>query len=122
MFEMFPRLAERKTHRASQLSGGEQQMLAIGRALMGDPSVLLMDEPSEGLAPIIIEQLGESIRRLRDETNMTILLVEQHVDMALDFAPRVIALERGRITFDGDSAALRADDERMNALVGIGRH
>jgi branched-chain amino acid transport system ATP-binding protein len=122
VFEMFPRLAERKTHRASQLSGGEQQMLAIGRALMGDPSVLLMDEPSEGLAPIIIEQLGESIRRLRDETNMTILLVEQHVDMALDFAPRVIALERGRITFDGDSAALRADDERMNALVGIGRH
>lgn len=121
VFGLFPRLAERHSHRASQLSGGEQQMLAVGRALMGDPSVLLMDEPSEGLAPVIVEQLGETIRSLREETAMTIVLVEQHVDMALAFAPRVVVMERGRIAFDGASEVLGGDEERMDALIGLRR-
>ncbi|MBT6274339.1 MAG: ATP-binding cassette domain-containing protein, partial [Chromatiales bacterium] len=102
------------------LSGGEQQMLAIGRALMGDPDVMLMDEPSEGLAPIVIEQLTHTISRLRDETSMSILLVEQHVDVALDFAVRIVVMDRGRIAYDGASSELMADTERMHALVGIG--
>ena len=121
VFDMFPRLAERRANRASQLSGGEQQMLAIGRALMTDPRVLLMDEPAEGLAPIVVEALTETIIRLRDETAMTIALVEQHVDMALEFAPRVVVMDRGRIAFDGASRELKTDTARMHALVGIGR-
>ena len=119
--EMFPRLADRRANRASQLSGGEQQMLAIGRALMTNPRVLLMDEPSEGLAPIVVEALTETIIKLRDETAMTIALVEQHVDMALEFAPRVVVMERGQIAFDGASEELKADTQRMHALIGIGR-
>lgn len=120
VYEMFPRLAERRANRASQLSGGEQQMLAIGRALMSDPRVLLMDEPSEGLAPIVVEALTQTIIELRDNTAMTIALVEQHVDMALEFASRVVVLDRGQVSFDGASEELQADTQRMHALIGIG--
>ncbi|MFT5391857.1 MAG: branched-chain amino acid transport system ATP-binding protein [Gammaproteobacteria bacterium] len=121
VFTLFPRLIERRRHRAGQLSGGEQQMLAIGRALMGNPSVLLMDEPSEGLAPVIIEQLSAAIAALRDESGLTILLVEQHVELALAFSPRCVVMERGRVVFDGTSATLRDDEQRMDALVGLRR-
>jgi branched-chain amino acid transport system ATP-binding protein len=117
---LFPRLAERLDHHGGQLSGGEQQMLAIGRALMGNPSVLLMDEPTEGLAPIIIEALMAAIDRLASHEGMTILLVEQNARLALDFAPRAVVIDAGHVAYDGPSAALRADEARLSDLVGVG--
>ena len=118
MFELFPRLAARRTSRGRQLSGGEQQMLAIGRALMGNPKVLLMDEPSEGLAPVIVEELERVITRLRDESGLAILLVEQHIRFALRFSPRTLVLDRGRIVFAGPSATL-ADEAVLHAHMGL---
>lgn len=120
VLDMFPGLSERRKSRAAHLSGGEQQMLSIGRALMGNPSVLLMDEPSEGLAPVVVERLSESIAALRDEATLTIVLVEQRVDLALGFSPRCVVMERGRIVYDGTTDALKADAARMNTLVGLG--
>jgi branched-chain amino acid transport system ATP-binding protein len=119
IYEFFPSLAERRRNRGSQLSGGEQQMLSIGRALMGDPRLLLMDEPLEGLAPVIVEALLAAMRRLRAEAGLTILLVEQHVRRALDFAETAIILDRGRIVYDGASAALRGDPDHLAALIGV---
>ncbi len=121
VYGFFPGLAERRRHRGGQLSGGEQQMLSIGRALMGDPRLLLMDEPLEGLAPVIVEALLTAMRRLRAETGLTILLVEQHARRALDFADSAVILDRGKIVYDGASAALRDDAERLAALVGVTR-
>ena len=118
VFELFPRLAARRTSRGRQLSGGEQQMLAIGRALMGNPRVLLMDEPSEGLAPVIVEELERVITRLRDESGLAILLVEQHIAFALRFSPRTLVLDRGRIVFAGPSATL-ADEAVLHAHMGL---
>ena len=118
VFELFPRLAARRTSRGRQLSGGEQQMLAIGRALMGNPKVLLMDEPSEGLAPVIVEELERVITRLRDESGLAILLVEQHIRFALRFSPRTLVLDRGRIVFAGPSATL-ADEAVLHAHMGL---
>jgi branched-chain amino acid transport system ATP-binding protein len=115
---LFPRLAERRRARGDQLSGGEQQMLAIGRALMANPSVLLMDEPSEGLAPVIVVELVAALDRLRTES-MTILLVEQKARLALDFAPRAVVMDRGRIVYDGESKTLRDDPSRLNQLFGL---
>ena len=88
---------------------------------MGNPSVLLMDEPSEGLAPVIVEHMSESIAALRDEASLTIVLVEQRVELALGFSPRCVVMERGRIVYDGATDTLKADAARMNALVGLGR-
>jgi branched-chain amino acid transport system ATP-binding protein len=119
IYEFFPSLAERRRNRGSQLSGGEQQMLSIGRALMGDPRLLLMDEPLEGLAPVIVEALLAAMRRLRAEAGLTILLVEQHARRALDFAETAVILDRGRIVYDGGSAGLRGDPERLAALIGV---
>jgi branched-chain amino acid transport system ATP-binding protein len=119
IYEFFPALAERRRNRGSQLSGGEQQMLSIGRALMGDPRLLLMDEPLEGLAPVIVEALLAAMRRLRAEAGLTILLVEQHARRALDFAETAVILDRGRIVYDGGSAGLRGDPERLAALIGV---
>ncbi len=119
IYEFFPSLAGRRRNRGSQLSGGEQQMLSIGRALMGDPRLLLMDEPLEGLAPVIVEALLAAMRRLRAEAGLTILLVEQHARRALDFAETAIILDRGRIVYDGASVALRGDPDRLAALIGI---
>lgn len=119
VFELFPRLAERRQNRGGQLSGGEQQMLSIGRALMGNPRLLLMDEPSEGLAPIIIAELEQVIARLRDESGLAILLVEQHIRFALAFSPRTLVLNRGRVVFDGDSAQL-ADRDLLQKYMGLG--
>src|SRR5690606_31610472 len=106
---LFPKLTDRLEHRGNQLSGGEQQMLAIGRALMGNPTVLLMDEPTEGLAPIIVEHLMAAIETLSAEEGITLLLVEQNARLALDFAPRTVVIDGGRVAYDGASADLRAD-------------
>ncbi len=107
-YAAFPSLKERRRHQGDALSGGEQQMLAIARALVGNPTVLLMDEPTEGLAPIIVEQLAATIKALGEDEGMAIVLVEQHADLALDFAPRSIVMDRGRIVYDGPSADARA--------------
>jgi branched-chain amino acid transport system ATP-binding protein len=120
VFQIFPRLRERGRHLGRALSGGEQQMLAIGRALVGNPSVLLMDEPFEGLAPIVVEELAGVIGRLRTEEAMTMVLVEQRTDVALDLAERAVVLERGRVVLDDASARLKAAPERLHALVGVG--
>jgi branched-chain amino acid transport system ATP-binding protein len=103
VFELFPRLKERKDQYAGSLSGGEQQMLAIGRALMGNPRVLLMDEPSEGLAPIIVAEVGRTIARLKAE-GQSIVLVEQNVKLALELADEVAILNTGRVIFAGPAS------------------
>jgi branched-chain amino acid transport system ATP-binding protein len=117
VFELFPRLAERRSHMGNQLSGGEQQMLATGRALMGNPSLLLMDEPLEGLAPIIVESLLQALQRLIREESLTVVLVEQHAKLALQVTESVLVLNRGRVAHHGPSAALLRDPERLAALV-----
>lgn len=121
VFELFPRLSERVDNGGNQLSGGEQQMLAIGRALIGNPSVLLMDEPSEGLAPVIVEELARAVKRLTAEGGLALILVEQNSRLALDIAPRTVVMDRGRIVFDGESATLRDDPERLEQLIGVAR-
>jgi branched-chain amino acid transport system ATP-binding protein len=117
VYELFPRLAERRTHRGNQISGGEQQMLAIGRALMGNPTLLLMDEPLEGLAPIIVEALLKAMERLIREEALTVVLVEQSAKLALEVTDSALVLSRGRIVHRGPSAELLADPERLAALV-----
>jgi branched-chain amino acid transport system ATP-binding protein len=117
VYDLFPRLAERRHHRGNQISGGEQQMLSIGRALMGNPGVLLMDEPLEGLAPIIIENLLASLKRLLSEDALAIVLVEQHAKVALQVTQDALVLSRGRVIHRGPSAALLADPDRLASLV-----
>jgi branched-chain amino acid transport system ATP-binding protein len=118
-FKLFPRLAARQSNRGNQLSGGEQQMLAIARALMGNPSVLLMDEPSEGLAPVIVEELVRAVKQLAQAEGLTLLLVEQNSRLALDVSPRTVVMNRGRIVYDGASATLKADAARLDQLIGL---
>ncbi|MBL8838566.1 MAG: ABC transporter ATP-binding protein [Alphaproteobacteria bacterium] len=119
VYDLFPNLARRRTNMGNQLSGGEQQMLSIGRALMGDPTLLLLDEPLEGLAPVIVDALMESFARLKREDSLAIVLVEQHARLALAFATDAVVLDRGRTVYQGDSATLLADAERMGALLGV---
>jgi len=119
VYEMFPRLGERADNRGNQLSGGEQQMLAIGRALIGNPSVLLMDEPSEGLAPVIVEELARAVTRLTQSGGLSTVLVEQNTRLALDMAARVVVMDRGRIVYDGPSETLRNDPARLEQLIGV---
>ncbi len=119
VYELFPRLAERAENRGNQLSGGEQQMLAIGRALIGNPSVLLMDEPSEGLAPVIVEELARAVKRLSQTGGLAIILVEQNSRLALDIAPRALVMDRGRIVFDGPSETLRNDPAKLEQFIGV---
>jgi branched-chain amino acid transport system ATP-binding protein len=118
--DLFPRLGERLTSHGNQLSGGEQQMLAIARALLGNPRVLLMDEPFEGLAPIIVEALVDSIRKIVASGSVALLLVEQRVDIALDLSHRCVVMDRGRSVFEGESASLAGDEERIAGLMGLG--
>ncbi len=117
VYDLFPRLKERRHHRGNQISGGEQQMLAIGRALMGNPSLLLMDEPLEGLAPIIIESLLVALQKLIADGSLAILLVEQHAKLALQVTQDALVMSRGRIIHRGPSEALLRDPERLASLV-----
>jgi branched-chain amino acid transport system ATP-binding protein len=119
VYEFFPSLARRRKNRGDQLSGGEQQMLAIGRALMGNPSFVLMDEPMEGLAPVIVDAVLDGLERLKKEGDTALMLVEQHARLALDFAEDTIVLDRGRIVFSGPSRELAAAPEKMAALLGV---
>lgn len=117
VFELFPRLAERKKQISGTLSGGEQQMLAIGRAILSQPKLLLLDEPSMGLAPIIVQGIFEIIKKLSRD-GVTILLVEQNAKLALEISHRGYVMESGRITLSGDSASLLADERVKNAYLG----
>jgi len=119
VYGIFPRLAERRANFGNQLSGGEQQMLAIARALMVNPSLLLLDEPMEGLAPIIVQELMNVIRELVEDSGMAVIVVEQHAKLALSLTRRAIVLERGRIVHRADSEALAADTERLHRLVAV---
>ena len=117
VYDLFPRLKERRAAMGNQLSGGEQQMLAIGRALMGNPSLLLLDEPLEGLAPIIVELLLVSLKKLISEDSLAIILVEQHAKVALSVTDTALVLNRGRVTHYGPSAELLADPQKLTGLI-----
>ncbi len=119
IFHLFPRLFERKFQRGGALSGGEQQMLAIARALMGNPLLLLMDEPSEGLAPIVLQQLSERLLELK-QTGMSIFLVEQNLGLALHLADEVHILDRGQIVFSGTPSALETSADVKQRYLGVG--
>jgi branched-chain amino acid transport system ATP-binding protein len=118
VFDLFPRLKERHGQDAGSLSGGEQQMLAIGRALMGNPTVLLMDEPSEGLAPLIVAEVGRTIARLKRE-GQSIVLVEQNVKLAFELADDVVILNTGRVAFAGPVAAVRENEALITQHLGV---
>jgi branched-chain amino acid transport system ATP-binding protein len=119
VFELFPNLRERLENKGNQLSGGEQQMLSISRALLTNPSVLLMDEPTEGLAPVVVEALTSALLNLRDMGGLSIVLVEQNSRVALQFSSRTVVMNKGRIVYDGDSATLRNSVERLTQLIGV---
>jgi branched-chain amino acid transport system ATP-binding protein len=118
IYGMFPRLRDRHAQFAGTLSGGEQQMLAIGRALMGNPRVLLLDEPSEGLAPLIVAEVGRTIRRLKEE-GQSILLVEQNRQLALDVADQAVILNTGRCVFAGDIGGILNNEELITQNLGL---
>jgi branched-chain amino acid transport system ATP-binding protein len=118
IFELFPRLKERTEQHAGSLSGGEQQMLAFGRALMGNPKLLLLDEPSEGLAPLIVAEVARTIARLKSQ-GQSIVLVEQNVKMALELADDAVILNTGRVAFSGSAAAVRDNHDLMTQHLGV---
>jgi branched-chain amino acid transport system ATP-binding protein len=119
VLKLFPRLQERRSQLAGTLSGGEQQMLAMGRALMGNPKVLLMDEPSMGLAPVLVEVIFDSIELLNKQRGITVLLVEQNAQMALGIANRAYVLETGKITMTGDAKEMLHDEKVISAYLGL---
>jgi branched-chain amino acid transport system ATP-binding protein len=119
VYQVFPGLEERRRNLGNQLSGGEQQMLAIARALMVNPRLLLLDEPMEGLAPIIVQEMMAVIRQLLADGGMAVILVEQHAKLALSLTSQAIVLERGRIAHRSDSASLLRDAETLNRLVAV---
>ncbi len=122
VYATFPRLQERRTNMGNQLSGGEQQMLAMGRALMLNPKVLLLDEPLEGLAPLIVQELLAIIERMVGEGSMAVILVEQHAHRILPITREAIVLERGRVVHRGASEALLADASVLDRLLGVAAH
>ena len=117
IYELFPRLAERKQNRGRQLSGGEQEMLSIGRALLVNPRLLILDEPSQGLAPLIVREVFRIVAQMRAE-GISVLLVEQNVRMSLEIADDTYVLDNGEIVYRGAAAALAADEERVQSLAG----
>ena len=117
-YEVFPRLAERRDQLAGSMSGGEQQMLAIARALMSRPRLLLLDEPSLGLAPLVTRELFERLRRINEESGMTVLVVEQNANLALDIASRGYVLEAGTIAISGSAGELQRDESVRKAYLG----
>ena len=121
-YAMFPRLRERRGNYGKQLSGGEQQMLSMARTLLGKPQVLLLDEPLEGLAPVICDELMALLSTLAASKEVTIILVEQQIERALDFADSVMVMERGRTSWTGKPERLRSDRELVDRLVGVGIH
>ncbi|GGX24592.1 ABC transporter ATP-binding protein [Pigmentiphaga litoralis] len=122
VYELFPRLRERRGNYGGQLSGGEQQMLAIGRALMTNPQLLLLDEPMEGLAPIIVEELADAIRAMCQRDGLTAIVVEQHPVLALSMSHQAIVLERGSIKYRGSSADLAGNPALLGELLGVASH
>jgi branched-chain amino acid transport system ATP-binding protein len=118
VFDLFPKLRELSRRQGGYLSGGEQQMLTIARTLMGNPDLLLLDEPSEGLAPLVVDHLGEQIARLKAE-GLTLLLAEQNVEFALELADRVYVLEKGQVRFSGPAARLREDESLRHELLAL---
>jgi branched-chain amino acid transport system ATP-binding protein len=119
VYELMPRLAERRSNLGSQLSGGEQQMLAIGRALLCSPRIMLLDEPSDGLAPAVVEQVGEVLVGLA-RTGLAVLIVEQDLRLAFDVADRVVVMTKGQIVHRSSVAEFRSDAKRAHALLGVG--
>ena len=119
VFELFPNLQERLGNMGNHLSGGEQQMLSIARALLTNPKVLLMDEPTEGLAPVIVETLTAAMMRLRKEGGMSMILVEQNSRVALEFSARTVVMNKGRIVYDGASATLQGDAKLLETYLGV---
>ncbi|MCJ9706901.1 ABC transporter ATP-binding protein, partial [Bradyrhizobium sp. SHOUNA76] len=122
IYDTFPRLAERKDHGGGQLSGGEQQMLAISRALLTNPQLLIMDEPTEGLAPVIVAQVEEMLLRLGEDGDMSVLVIEQNIGVATAISRNVAIMVNGRINRIIDSARLAADRELQQRLLGVGLH
>jgi len=118
IYELFPKLRERHAQFAGTLSGGEQQMLAIGRALMGNPRVLLLDEPSEGLAPLIVAEVGRTIKRLKEE-GQSIVLVEQNLQLALEVADQAVILNTGRCVFEGNASEILNDEALITQNLGV---
>jgi branched-chain amino acid transport system ATP-binding protein len=119
VYELFPRLGERRTHMGNQLSGGEQQMLAIARALMTNPAVLLLDEPLEGLAPVIVETLAAAFKKLTSERTLALVLVDPHTEIALSLTQDAVVIERGRIVHRARSAELARDPEMAERVLGL---
>jgi branched-chain amino acid transport system ATP-binding protein len=119
IYDIFPRLEERRANMGNQLSGGEQQMLAIARALMTNPQLLLLDEPMEGLAPIIVQELVRVVRKLISEEGLSVIVVEQHARLALSMTRHAIVLDRGRIVHQGSSASLLEDRATLDRLVAV---
>ena len=119
VYRLFPSLQQRRGNFGNHLSGGEQQMLAIGRALMTNPLLLLLDEPLEGLAPVIVEELAAAIGRMREQEKMAIILVEQHAEIALRLTAKAILLERGRVIHRADSQSLMQDQAALDRFIGL---
>ena len=121
VYALFPRLAERKGNLGTQLSGGEQQMLAVGRALVLNPRLLLLDEPLEGLAPLIVEELLAAIARITREEGISAIIVEQHPQMILEISHRAVVLEQGAVSHSGSASDLLANPQLVDRLIGVAR-